>query len=402
MTHDAAPAAAAVAHALTLASLVLSAALSVTAIPQHSSSSSNSSTTKTSSTDPPKLYVCRSGQCVLSTTKTGLPLSQCEVVCAPPAQPANYTCSNNQCEATNGGLPGLPKAQCDDICGEKNVLGLIKSRPDLSTLFTAITATPLKAEFGLRAPLTFFAPTNAAFAALPPATVKSLLDPANVKQLAAILQYHAHGGVPTGPGTESSKALHTDNFTNHQLLKTLEGENLTITLPTDGTIFVNHAQVIDPNHAASNGVVHIIDKVLMPLEPPGNHLYFRNIDSQGFCGQVDAGPRMPPALFGPNNKQYLRSYIDATLAFDWAGHLELGLCSQAGYAKAATCPFQQPIQWAPEGLMRPVCEIKCSCNFPDCCTSPGSCRDNAKAGKFCSLCGPKFNAPINIQCYTFG
>ena len=120
--------------------------------------------------------------------------------------------------------------------------------------------TALRAEFALRAPLTFFAPNNAAFAALPPGTLERLIDPANVKELAAVLSYHLHTGGPEGPGTESSKALHTDNFTDHQLIKTSEGESVEITLPGDGTIYVDRARVIDPNHAASNGVIHIIDK----------------------------------------------------------------------------------------------------------------------------------------------
>ena len=98
----------------------------------------------------------------------------------------------------------------------------------------------------------------------------------------------------------------------------------------------------------------------------GNHLYFRDIDSKGFCGQVDAGPRMPSGLFAPNIQEYLQAYIKATLAFEWAGHLELGLCGEAGYATPATCPFQQPFQWAPPALMRPACDKQCNCNFPDC------------------------------------
>jgi uncharacterized surface protein with fasciclin (FAS1) repeats len=337
----------------------------------------------------PQLFVCQGGQCVPNSK--GLPLSECEAVCIAPVPPTNYTCTKNECVPTDGGLPGLPKAQCADVCGEKNILGLINSRSDLSALYAAVNSTALKAEWALRAPLTVFAPNNAAFAALPPATLQRLLDPANVKLLAAVLQYHVHAGVPTGPGTESSKALHTDNFTDHQLIKTCEGESVEITLPADGTIYVDRGRVIDPDRSASNGVIHVIDHVLMPLEPPGNHLYFRDIDSQGFCGEVDAGPRMPDGIF--KNKTVLQEYIDVTLAFDWAGHLELGLCSEAGYAVPAPCPFKQPIQWAPPALMRPVCEERCGCDFP--CPKA----HDGPHQHFCSLCGPKFNAPISIQCY---
>ena len=156
---------------------------------------------------------------------------------------------------------------------------------------------------------------------------------------------------------------------------------------------MDRARVIDPDRAASNGVIHVIDHVLMPLEPPGNHLYFRDIDSQGFCGEVDAGPRMPDGIF--KNKTALQAYIDVTLAFEWAGHLELGLCSEVGYALAAPCPFKQPFEWAPPALMRPVCEKQCGCNFPDC--TGREARDGIH--NFCSLCGPKFNTPISIQCY---
>ena len=100
-------------------------------------------------------------------------------------------------------------------------------------------------------PLTVFAPTDAAFAALPAGTVETLLKPENKDQLAAILKLHVI------PGKVKSKDLAG---------KTLTAETLGGTVAIDGTngVKVNDATVTTADIKASNGIIHVIDKVLLP------------------------------------------------------------------------------------------------------------------------------------------
>ena len=101
-------------------------------------------------------------------------------------------------------------------------------------------------------PLTVFAPTDAAFAALPDGTVETLLKPENQDQLAAILKVHVIAGA---------------KITSDQLAgKQLDAETLNGTVSVDGTngVMINDATVISADVMASNGVIHVIDKVLMP------------------------------------------------------------------------------------------------------------------------------------------
>jgi hypothetical protein len=100
-------------------------------------------------------------------------------------------------------------------------------------------------------PFTVFAPTDAAFAALPAGTVEALLaDPTG--DLAQILLYHVASG----------SVMSTD-LSDGQIVTTLQGQTVTITI-TGGNVFVNDAQVIVADIEAENGVVHVIDAVLLP------------------------------------------------------------------------------------------------------------------------------------------
>ena len=101
--------------------------------------------------------------------------------------------------------------------------------------------------------LSFTAPTNEAFAALPEGTVESLLLPENIEQLQDILKYHVVAG----------NALSSDLVSGD--IETLNGAVVTISV-SDSGIVVNDANVISADIEASNGVIHVIDKVLLP--PP--------------------------------------------------------------------------------------------------------------------------------------
>jgi transforming growth factor-beta-induced protein len=121
---------------------------------------------------------------------------------------------------------------------------------NFSTLVTAVKAAGLVGALSGTSPLTVFAPTNAAFAALPSGTLSGLL--ANTTALTNVLTYHVVAG-------EHLAA----NVVTLTTLKTLEGQNLTITVSM-GTVKINSATVIETNIICSNGVIHVINEVLLP------------------------------------------------------------------------------------------------------------------------------------------
>jgi uncharacterized surface protein with fasciclin (FAS1) repeats len=120
-----------------------------------------------------------------------------------------------------------------------------------TTLLAAAEAAGLVETLKGEGPFTVFAPTDEAFAALPAGTVESLLQPENKDQLVAILTYHVV------PGEVMSADL-----TNGMTATTVQGTDITIM--TEGGVMVNDANVVTADVDASNGVIHVIDKVIMP------------------------------------------------------------------------------------------------------------------------------------------
>jgi uncharacterized surface protein with fasciclin (FAS1) repeats len=132
-----------------------------------------------------------------------------------------------------------------------DVVALAKGTPDLSTLVAAVTAGDLATTLQGKGPFTVFAPTNQAFSDIQ-STVDTLLKPANKADLQKVLTYHVV------PGTYAAADLK-----DGQELTTVEGQKLTVSV--DGsTVKVNDATVEMADVNASNGVVHVIDKVLVP------------------------------------------------------------------------------------------------------------------------------------------
>ena len=123
---------------------------------------------------------------------------------------------------------------------------------NLTTLVAAVQAAGLAETLSGPGPFTVFAPPNAAFEALPAGTVETLLRAENRAQLAGILTYHVV------PGRLSAADLR-----DGQMLTTVNGETLRVTV-RDGMVMVGDAHVTQANVYASNGVAHVIDKVLMP------------------------------------------------------------------------------------------------------------------------------------------
>lgn len=133
-----------------------------------------------------------------------------------------------------------------------NIVEVASETDNLSTLVAAVKAAGLVETLSGDGPFTVFAPTNAAFAALPEGTVESLLHPENRDQLVQILTYHVASG----------KVMSTD-LSDGMMAETVEGSEITISI-ADGGVSINDANVVAADVEASNGVVHLIDSVIMP------------------------------------------------------------------------------------------------------------------------------------------
>lgn len=135
---------------------------------------------------------------------------------------------------------------------EADIVDLAVSTDFLSTLVAAVKAGDLVDVLKGDGPFTVFAPTNEAFAKLPAGTVENLLKPENKAKLVAVLTYHVVPG----------KILSTD-LKNGQKATTVQGSEITVTLK-DGKAMINNATVTAADIMADNGVVHVIDTVILP------------------------------------------------------------------------------------------------------------------------------------------
>ncbi len=134
----------------------------------------------------------------------------------------------------------------------KDIVDTAAGAGNFTTLLTAAKAAGLVEMLKGDGPYTLFAPNDAAFAKLPAGTVESLLKPENKEKLAGILKYHVVPG----------KIMSADIKGKKMNVKTAEGEDLAVDA-TDG-VKVDNATVVTADVAASNGVIHIIDTVVMP------------------------------------------------------------------------------------------------------------------------------------------
>lgn len=135
---------------------------------------------------------------------------------------------------------------------QKTIVETAAGSKDFSTLVAAVKAAGLAETLSGKGPFTVFAPTNEAFAKLPKGTVETLLKPENKKQLAAILTYHVV------PGT-----VYADEAVTLDKAKSVEGSDIPLKA-TDKGLMVGTAKVVKADLACSNGVIHVIDAVLMP------------------------------------------------------------------------------------------------------------------------------------------
>ena len=147
-------------------------------------------------------------------------------------------------------------AACATDSGPGTIVDIAAGDPNFSTLVAAVQAAGLAGTLSGPGPFTVFAPTNAAFSALPAGTVDSLLLPENQAQLQSVLTYHVL------PGAVTSDQIIGRRFS----AQTVQGGSVTIdgNVGKVGNVRVNNANVIIPDIIASNGVIHAIDRVLLP------------------------------------------------------------------------------------------------------------------------------------------
>ena len=134
----------------------------------------------------------------------------------------------------------------------KSIVEIAAVAEDFSTLVAAVKAADLVDVLSSKGPFTVFAPTNEAFAKLPKGTVESLLKPENKDKLIAVLKYHVV------PGKVMAK-----DVVKVDSAKTAQGSSVTVTVEGK-TVKVDNAKVIKTDIEASNGVIHVIDTVIIP------------------------------------------------------------------------------------------------------------------------------------------
>lgn len=144
-----------------------------------------------------------------------------------------------------------PSAMESESSDAGTIVDVAAGNDDFSTLVAAVDAADLQDTLSADGPYTVFAPTNAAFEALPDGVLDKLLEPENKETLTEILTYHVVSGEVTSDMIEPGD------------VETVEGSTVTIT--TDGgEVMVNEAKVETADVDASNGVIHSIDAVLLP------------------------------------------------------------------------------------------------------------------------------------------
>lgn len=134
----------------------------------------------------------------------------------------------------------------------KDIVDTAAGAEAFKTLVAAVKAADLVDVLKSEGPFTVFAPTNEAFAKLPEGTVESLLQPENREKLIAILKYHVVAGkVMSGDVVKLDSA------------KTVQGQEVAIQVE-DGTVMINNAKVVKVDVECTNGVIHVIDTVILP------------------------------------------------------------------------------------------------------------------------------------------
>jgi len=143
-------------------------------------------------------------------------------------------------------------ASSTGLAAEKDIVDTAVAAGSFKTLATALKAADLVTTLKGKGPFTVFAPTDEAFAKLPKGTLEDLLKPENKKKLAGILTYHVVAG----------KVMAAD-VVKLKNAKTVQGSEVTIKV-ADGKVTIDNANVVKTDIACGNGVIHVIDAVMLP------------------------------------------------------------------------------------------------------------------------------------------
>lgn len=166
-------------------------------------------------------------------------------------------CGTKQQEASNTATTETSPADggqssVEDNDSQKDVVKVAVGSADHTTLVTALKAAEYVDALSNAGPFTVFAPTNEAFHKLPSGTVEGLLKPEKKNDLRTILEYHVYVGV-----------INTDMMQDGQTLGQASGHNITLSVK-NGKVMVNNSANIITSIRATNGVIHVIDAVLLP------------------------------------------------------------------------------------------------------------------------------------------
>ncbi|MDF1844807.1 MAG: fasciclin domain-containing protein [Rubripirellula sp.] len=200
-------------------------------------------------------------------------------------------------------------AVCNSANAADNIGEVADKAGTFTTLLTAAKAAGLAHTLQEEGPFTVFAPTDDAFAKLPSHTLQDLLKPENKEKLATILKYHVLSG-----------KVSAKNAVQVGSAKTFAGDSVTISI-RDGRLAVNDATVILNDVGASNGIIHVIDSVLMPPEPKnivetaaaaGNfQTLLSAVEAAGLVETLQG--RGPFTVFAPSDKAFTK-LVKETLA----------------------------------------------------------------------------------------
>jgi uncharacterized surface protein with fasciclin (FAS1) repeats len=209
-----------------------------------------------------------------------------------------------------------------------NLVATADNAGTFKTLIAAAEAAGLVGALSGEGPLTVFAPTDEAFAKLPPGTIATLLRPQSKDQLAEILKYHVVSG-----------RVYSEDALAAERAETLQGSEVEIRATGSGAK-VNNATLIATDVDASNGVIHIIDRVLLPGEG-------RSVDAAEGCQMIkDAVSRGAPMFNAGHHGECAQLYMDTMREMVQYGgempeHLITNLKQVMTRAEHTSCPTQR-------------------------------------------------------------
>ena len=208
---------------------------------------------------------------------------------------------------------------------DKSIVATASGAGSFGTLLAAAKAAGLAGVLDKDGPFTVFAPTDEAFGKLPAGTVEALLKPENLDKLASILKYHVVAG-----------RVYSDQAVKAKSAKTLEGSAIQIRV-TDAGAMINDSKLITTDLDASNGVIHVIDAVLLP---PAKQASARDV----LYGAVSEGVVMFNAGHHAACADLYQQTLQGLMSTDMDVSMKLHMHSVLTSAKNMQCPTERA--WA--------------------------------------------------------